>query len=181
MFLVDTWQRNRGKNAIRKTKSSCHLHRQQNNVPWLPQKSQCYMYRTDVNSFQYLGNSTQAQNNCSKRQVVIEQAALIVLYFELNKFHNENYHVTVQPKNLSMSAKGSAVDWWQSVPEIGPTQNSLKRAANIPAIFIAGGKSDTRTGHGKMQRSFLAITSPVCSETQTKTWQAGKHQIWIHQ
>lgn len=63
--------------------------------------------------FPYLGNSTQGHNNCSKRQLVIEQAALSVLYFELNKFHNGNYHVTVQPKNLSMSAKGSAVDCWQ--------------------------------------------------------------------
>lgn len=36
------------------------------------------------------------------------------------------------------------------------------------AIFVAGGESNTKTGHGKMQRSFLVITSPVCSETQTK-------------
>lgn len=100
-----------------KTKGSCHLHRQQNlyPLPWLPQKGQCSMYRADVSSYQYLGNSTLAHNNCSKRQLVIEQAALSVLHFELNKFHNGNYHVTVQPKNLSMSAKGSAVDWWQSV------------------------------------------------------------------
>lgn len=84
-------------------------------LPWLPQKGQCSMYRADVSSYQYLGNSTLAHNNCSKRQLVIEQAALSVLHFELNKFHNGNYHVTVQPKNLSMSAKGSAVDWWQSV------------------------------------------------------------------
>lgn len=82
---------------------------------WLPQQSQWSMCRADVSSFQYLGNSTQAHKNCSKRQFVREQAALSVLFFELNKFHNGSYHGTVRPKNLSMSAKGSAVDWWQSV------------------------------------------------------------------
>lgn len=58
-----------------------------------------------------------------------------------------------QPKVLQW------IDGNLSVPEIGPTLNSLtRRAANISAIFVPGGKNNTKTGHGKMQRSFLAIT-----------------------
>lgn len=59
--------------------------------------------------------------------------------FELNKFHNGNYHVTVQPKNLSMSAKGSAVDWWQSVcPWNRPSSEQFdKENSKYPSYFCS--------------------------------------------
>lgn len=76
VFLLVIWQRSRGKKAFRKTKGSCDLHEQKNNnIPWLPQKSQFKIDKADMRPFQYMVNSTQA-HSCRKRQAVKEQTAL---------------------------------------------------------------------------------------------------------